>query len=198
MPTVDLSQKTGVRNAILWVNSNPGMYELLGTVSDEEIAEKFDCKINRVKRYRRLLGIKFKRGRKSDSEEGDLNGLSETSEPMSHIEVSKAAIAIDSTNKTYLTEKYERKYPGVFEIIGLHPDQFVGDKYGISRESVRQIRNKFGMKSSQERTSLVIKNDEVVIRLDRKTANNLIELSRFISENMALIVRAANKEEGEE
>jgi hypothetical protein len=198
MPSKTKGEKPGFRNAILWVNSNPGMYEMLGTVTDEEIAEKFDCKLNRVKRYRRLLGIKFKRGRRGVEETGDLNGLSQTSEPMSNIEVSRAAIAIGSNSKVFLTERYESKYPGIFEIIGFNPDQFVGDKYGISRESVRQIRNKFGMQSSQERTSCVAEADDILIRIDRRTANNLLELSSFISDNMALILRAANKEEGEE
>ena len=198
--TTDLLATKGAAeiNAIKWVKENPGMYELLGKVPDEEIADRYDCKINRVKRYRRALGIKFKRGRRSLIHDPSVTELEEEAVKPSLDELSSVASVLIEEKLDRLSLKYEEKYPGILEILGKHPDQFVGDKYGISRESVRLIRNKFNIQSSQGRTALDILRAKCSASIDSNTAKVLLEIGRFISDNMETILEAAKSVEGEE
>jgi len=194
------------RNAIKWVSSNPGMYELLGKVTDEEIAEKYNCKLNRVKRYRRALGIKFKRGRRSlvhdpsevELEKTSVAELEEGESRLSLDEISSAVLVLGEEKINRLSEKYDEKYPGILELLGRHPDQFVGNKYGISRESVRLIRNKFNIQSSQGRTTLDALKARCSMSIDKNTAKVLLEIGKFISDNLETILEAAQTVEGEE
>ena len=185
---------TSTQNAIRWVNSNPGLYELLGVIPDVEIAEKFGCKLNRVQRYRRALGIKFKRGRKTENG----RALSEPRRPLSEVEISSLASNICKNRQENLTEKYERKYPGIFNILGIETDQYVGDRYGVTRETIRLIRNKFSLLSSQDRTAIKASKHEQTITINKSLANSIIEISNFFAANRQIITEIANQIEGEE
>jgi len=186
-----------LRNAIRFVHSNPGMYEMLGSVPDEEIAEHFGCKLNRVKRYRRILGIKFRRGRGMKGGVGENSSLSDDSVVPTIEEFAEAASMMDAKRKGYITDKYEAKYPGIISILGTVADQVVGDRYGITRESVRLIRNKFGIKSAMERGNISLQEEKLLV-LDSVTATALIELNKFLSENLTLLIRASQSGLGEE
>ena len=184
-------KNTAERNAIKWVSENKGMYEMLGTVPDEDIAEKYGCKLNRVRRYRRALGIKFKRGRRGATDSGIPELVPTPTPQLSDVEISSAASILVESARIKLTQKYENKYPGITPMLGILPDQRVGDTYGISRESVRLIRNKFNIPSSKDRDALNALKEKCNLSLDRKTALNLLEIGKFISDNLGIILESA-------
>ena len=129
--------------------------------------------------------------------EGENSSLSEDSVVPTIEEFAEAASMMDAKRKGYMTDKYEAKYPGIISILGTVADQVVGDRYGITRESVRLIRNKFGIKSAMERGNISLQ-DEKLLVLDSVTATALIELNKFLSENLSLLIRASQSGLGEE
>jgi len=48
-------------------------------------------------------------------------------------------------NKDHFRRKIQKKYPGMYEMLGNKTDALIGNKYSISRERVRQYRNVFNI-----------------------------------------------------
>ncbi|MEC8306834.1 MAG: hypothetical protein VXZ72_03155, partial [Chlamydiota bacterium] len=70
-------------------------------------------------------------------------------------------------------ERLDRKYPGLLEQVGTLPDSQIAEQYVLSRERIRQIRNRLGIKRSQGRPQGI--SDDMVSLLGTETDAYLAE-----------------------
>ena len=199
-----LEPSPALKNALKWIDDNPGVYDALGVLSDAEIASKLDCKVSRVSRFRRTLGIKFKRGPKLDTPNGGWVVQGKRPE-LTDSQISGMLSALNHEKMEDLTNKYEKKYPGIFELLGKQTDQSIGDKYGVSRETIRLIRNKFDIQTRSDNSAIseAIESHktENILILNQEIALSLLSVKRFVESNFTLIESVAYnsmKNEGEE
>lgn len=99
-----------------------------------------------------------------------------------------------SERAVYYRRLLHKKYPGMFEMLGNKSDAFIGDKYGLSRERVRQYRVSFGVaKCSNKGLLACLTDDDVHYVLNNAGKMTDIELASAIGVSNSTIANVRKK-----
>jgi|11_taG_2_1085331.scaffolds.fasta_scaffold48747_2 hypothetical protein len=145
----EISEDLSLRPAVNLDWKDKNILNDLHSLPAKEFSEKYDVSLNTF--------YYNKRKRKQSPVSGKYNATEYTlmirnpdkfMETYGYESSSEAKLKKDA--RKYLTEYYNNKYPGIFDVAGQFSDRVVGSKYGVSTATVHLVRKVGGIVSYRE------------------------------------------------